>query len=217
MRSAVSTEVRKPARGMRRTLRRAAILAALVAALVLAHRPLLAGVARLMTVETPIERADAILPLYQDPRTIPAAAATWLHRGFAKQILLYRPKLRRLEKLGLRPRPQEIMRRLLESQGVPPECIVEIGSDVDSASELVETLAGFLGPNRESRVIVVASAPRSRLTWAPLQNAVAGRLIDLRLDAVAPAEFDERTWWNTREGVITYFDSYVLLLLRFVR
>jgi hypothetical protein len=201
----------------RKAVRHAAILAALLVIALFARTPILVGVAQFMTVETPIERADAIVPLYQDPLTIPGAAAAWLEREYATNIVVYRRKLSRVERLGLRPAPHVIMRRLLEERGVRPERIVEIGDEIEREADLIEPLARFLGTNSRKRVIVVASAPRSRLAWSALDDAATRAGIDLQLDAVAPKAFDEHTWWKTRDGVITYFDSYCLWLLRWIR
>ena len=202
---------------MRRpTLRRLGVVAATLVTLWIAHPVLLTSVGSFMTVEISIEHADVILPMYQDPETIPAAAAEWLRRGYGKRIVLYRQKPGRLERLGLRPPRHETMRRLLESHGVPFERITEIGDDIDSNVELIGALAAHLDHRATARVLIVSAAPQSRLTWKVLQNAANGRLV-LGIDAVTPKEFSAHNWWTNRDGLITYFDSYTLWLLRMIQ
>lgn len=171
-----------------------------------------------MTIRDPLERADLILPLYHEPDTIPFAAADLYHRGYADRVAIRRTRPGRLEVLGLLPPPHEVWRRMLEAEGVPPAAIVVIGSKLDNNNfELAQAMVPFLGSRRKIRVIVVASAPLSRLSRHDLRRALAGFPIELLIYPVPPREFDERTWWRSRKGWITYFDVYCLWLLRFLR
>ena len=201
----------------RRWARRTALAVVLIGALVFLRGSILAGLARAVTVTTPPTQVDLIVPLYHDPLTIPAATVDLLRRGYAGRIGLYRPRPRRLEAMGLLPHADVIWRRILESQGVPPHAIVEIGHDIRDETGLAEAMTEFFKSQPRSRILFVASAPRSRLAWASLRRAFERTHVGISIYAVAPAGFDERNWWQSRDGVVTYFDAYALWLLRAVR
>lgn len=186
----------------------------LALALGLLHAPILTGIALFMTIRDSLEPADLIVPLYQEGDTVPFAAAELYRRGYARQLALWRTRPTRLETLGLLPPPHEIWRRVLQREGVPPEAIVVIGSEIGNDERLSRALAASL---TRGRVIVVASAPLSRLSRNDLRHGLAGAPIELRMYPVRPKEFDEGTWWRSRKGWLTYFDAYVLWLLRFLR
>jgi hypothetical protein len=78
-------------------------------------------------------------------------------------------------------------------------------------------MAPLLRSRRKIRVIVVASAPWSRLSRDDLRRDLAGSPIELLIYPVPPREFDEHTWWRSRHGLVTYFDAYYLWLVRLLR
>lgn len=188
----------------------------LALALGLLHAQILTGIATFMTIRDPLERADLILPLYHGGDTVPFAAELY-RRGYADRVALGWTKPGRLEALGLVPSPHEAWRGVLEAEGVPPEAIVVIGSKIANEVELAQAVAAFLESRGKSRAIVVASAPLSRLSRHHLRRGLTGSPVELRMYPVWPREFDERTWWRSRRGWITYFDIYCLWLLRFLR
>ncbi len=182
----------------------------------LLHGPVLTGLASLMVIRDPLERADLILPLGQG-ETILSAAAALHHRGYAGRVAVARTRPQRLELLGLLPPPHEISREVLMAEGVPPEAIITIGSQIRDDVELGRALAAFFENRAAGRVIVVVSAPFSRLTRHDLRRGLAGFPVEMRIYPVPPREFDERTWWRSRRGLLTHFDVLVLLTLRLLR
>lgn len=189
----------------------------LAVALGLLHAPILTGIATFMTIRDPLEPADLILPLYHDGDTVPFAAAELYRRGYADRVAVRRTRPTRLETMGLVPPPHEVWRAVLEAEGVPPEAIIMIGSQSGSEGELARAMTASLGSRKKIRVIVVATAPWSRLSRHDLRGSLVGSPIELRMYPVRPKDFDERTWWRSRKGWITYFDVYCLWLLRFLR
>jgi hypothetical protein len=185
----------------------------LALALALFHAKILAGVAHFMTIRDPLEKADLIVLLYH-AGDVPFAASA-LHRGgYAPRLALARTRPTRLEALGVLAPRHETWRRLLAAEGVPATAIVTVGSQIANEEQLGRALAAFLG---SGRVIVVASAPWSRLSLNALRRGLSGAPIDIRMYPVRPKKFDERSWWRSRHGWITYFDAYVLWLLRWLR
>lgn len=201
------------------TRRLGLLLAGLSVALLIGifHNFILTSIASFMTIGDPIEKADLILPLYHERHTIPFAAASLYHRRYADRVVLIRTRPSRLESLSLVPAPHEVWRGALEAERVPPEAIITIGPHVENNLDLARAVVAFLGSHRKSRIIVVASAPLSRISRYDLRRWLAGSSIEVRMYPVSPREFDEKTWWRSRHGWITYFDAYFLLALRLVR
>lgn len=188
----------------------------LLGALAVLWQPLLLGVASFMAARSPLDKADVILPLYQDSVSISAGVADLYRRGLAPRVVLYRVEPNRLEKLGLLPPAHEGWYKLLEARGVPPTAIETIGS-VKNNVELGHAIGGLARGSGRLRVIVVASAPTSRLSRDALRRGLGESPVDLLMHPVMPRNIDERAWWRSRAGWITYFDAYCLWLLGFVR
>lgn len=195
----------------RRTL--IGVIGGLIAVAIL-WRPLLLALAAFMGVSNPLEKADLIVPLYQDSVAIPQAVADLYQQGLAPRVVLYRVEPNRLEKLGLTPPAHDGWYELLEARGVPKSAIESVGS-MKNFVELGHAIGG-LAQNRRLRVIVVASAPASRLSRAALRRGVGAAAVDLLMHPVVPTQIG-RTWWRSKAGWITYFDAYCVWLLRFVR
>jgi hypothetical protein len=172
-----------------------------------------------MTVRSPLERADFILPLYHDSDSVSASVADLYRQRLAPRVVLHRVEPDRLEKLGLVPPPHEVWRKLLEARGVPARAIETIGSGVENDVELGSAVAGLArgSGSRRIRGIVVASAPGSRLSRDALRQGLGESPVDVWMHPVMPREIDERAWWRSRAGWVAYFDAYCLWLLGFIR
>lgn len=185
--------------------------------LVFLHGRMLTGVAVFMTIRDRLEVADLILPLYHEGHTVPFAAAELYRRGYAKQVGVLSTKPSRLEALGIIAPPHRVWRSVLKTEGVPEGSIITIGSHIGNNQQLAEAVTAFLKTHGKSRIIVVASAPFSRLTRYDLRRWLGGFSADIRIYPVALREFDEKNWWKHRHGWVTYFDAYFLLALRLLR
>lgn len=205
--------------GHHRKIRKIVLISGLALAVTLGllHRQILTGLAAFMTVRDPLQVADLILPLYQEGDTVPFAAADLYRRGYAERVAVVSTKPNRLEALSLIPPPHQVWRAVLEARGVPAVAIITIGSEIQNMRELAQALKTYLKNRRKTRVIVVASSPLSRISRYDLHRWLAGSSVEVRIYPVPPREFDEKTWWKSRHGWITYFDAYFLFALRLVR
>lgn len=190
---------------------------AIWAALGFFHHHILAGFAFFMTIRDPLEPADLILVLNHEGDTIPFGAAALYDLGYAGHIALVRSRPSRLESLGLLQPRHEVWQKVIEGEGVPPKAILTIGSNIRNSVEIGQALAALARKSGMKRIIVVASAPLSRISRNDLLRGLVGSRLDIRLYPVKPRKFDERTWWQTRDGWVTYFDVYCLWLVRFFR
>ena len=192
-------------------------LVVLLGLLALLWQPFLLGVAAFMTVSSPVEKADFILPLYDDFDSVSAGVADLYRRQLAPRVVLYRMKPTRLEELSLVEPPHQVWGKLLEAKGVPPDAIEIIGSDVEDEVQLGNALSGLARDAGRIRLIVVVSGPRSRIARNALGRGLDGANVDLRMFPVTPPDIDERAWWRSRPGWIAYFDAYCLWLISFFR
>lgn len=203
--------------GSRRRRIRWGIAAAVVAGALLAHAPLLRLCARAVIADMPLQQADAVLPMYQDPPLVAAATAAIVKRGYAPRVVLPRLRPSRLESVRLKQPRHEAWRNMLEDNGVPHESIVIAGSSIGSTRELASALVSSLGASGRVRVIVVASQPVSRLSLIDLRRAAVGLPLDITMHAVRTGEFDETNWWRSKRGRLAYADAYFLTLVRLFR
>lgn len=170
-----------------------------------------------MSARDALEPADYMLVLYHEGHTVPFAAADLFHRGYANQVVLGQMHPSRLEALGLMPLRHELWRNVLVSEGVPPEAITIIGDRLQNDVDLGRALAAHLSHRRKPRVIVVASAPASRLSRNDLRQGLDGTSVEPRMYPVPRREFNERTWWKSRHGWVSYFDASYLWFVRLLR
>src|SRR5207237_5721342 len=108
-------------------------------------------------------------------------AAELYHRGYAGRVALGRTRPTQLEALGLVPPPHQVWRGVLEAAGVPPAVIITIGSQIENDVGLARAVVDFLGSRSKSRIIVVASAPWSRLRQSALRRGLDGSAVEMRM------------------------------------
>ncbi len=185
--------------------------------LYLLHPQLLIGIAKFMAIRDPLDKADFILPLYHEGQTVLFAAADLHRHGYASRLVLGHSRPSRLEALGLVSPAHEVWRGVLEAEGVPPEAITMFGSQIDNEVEMGRALGTYLLGRGNSRIIIVASAPASRLSKNDLLRGLDNFPVEVRMYPVQLREFNEQPWWRSRHGWVSYFDVYFLWLLRWLR
>lgn len=200
----------------RRGRRRALAAAGVVLGLFVAHGPLLRSVARAIAADTTPPSADFILPLYHEPQAVAPAAAQLLRSGHAPRIALYEARPTRMEIIGVIPKRHETWRDLLHTSGVPRDRIDLFGRSVTSYRQILEEILAST-TTRPIRLTAVATRPLSRIAAIDLRRAAEGLPVQVHVHATASAAVDERIWWRSSAGLVTYFDAYTLWLLRMAR
>lgn len=198
----------------RKRLRQLALLAAALALAAAAHAPVLRGIAAWASVDEPPEPASLIVPLGD-----PAAAARLVERDQGARVAVWRGPPNRLVALGLEPRADQQQRVLLERLGVPGERIVLLPDPTDDVvliGRAVRTWLDGAAPSRPARVLLVAPAPWSRLFRHDLRRGLQGAA-EVTVVATAVPGLDQRRWWRSEVGLLTYLDVYCLWAMRLTR
>jgi uncharacterized SAM-binding protein YcdF (DUF218 family) len=172
---------------------------------------LLSRAARWLNVGQSPQRCDYVLVLPGGEETRPFAAAALIKAGFAGQVLVPRTRSSPDVDEGIRRPAHEIIREVLVLEGVPPDDIAFIGRDSASTYTDALALAEFLQTRGRASVAVVTNQYHTRRASWVLWRALGDRAADVRMVAVPVDGFDEDTWWQTREGTLTYLAEFAKL------
>lgn len=186
-------------------------------ALYLARQPLLTAAARALTIDDAEAPADYLVVLGGNAETRPFAAAALYRKGFAPKVLIFAHRSDRIIDLGLAPTAEELYRKVLEFEGVPPDAIERLPGVVDSSWDEARSLRRFLISHPARRVILVTSPEHTRRARWVFHKVLAGMSLDVRTAPARHLEFDEADWWKHDEGVLAYLHEYFKLLVYWTR
>lgn len=190
-------------------------IAVLAAAAVLATLPF-AG--RLLVVEDPFQKSDAIVVLAGAPADRWLEAADLFHEGAAPRILLSPGRIdsavRIARQRGVRLLSEsEAVRDALGQLGVPAEAVSAIPGSVDNTADEAAACREVAQRNGWTRLIVVTSKYHSRRTRFAFRRAFRGTPVTI---AVRGSRYDESTprrWWRNRNDIRFVVGEYEKLLL----
>jgi uncharacterized SAM-binding protein YcdF (DUF218 family) len=146
------------------------------------------------------QKADAILVL-GGSFTRPFQAADLYRQGLAGKIYVSvpvrEPQYRLLDEAGVAyPREEEIVRQVLQKQGVPASAIAYFGKDsISTAAEAQAARALFAGGS--PRLLVVSSPYHLRRVRMIFTDAFPGA--DIRVIATSYDPFPH-SWWNDQSA-----------------
>jgi uncharacterized SAM-binding protein YcdF (DUF218 family) len=152
-----------------------------------------------------------VLVLPGGEETRPFAAAALVKAGLAGQVLIPRTHTSVDVDAGMHPPAHEIDRQVLLHEGIAPTDIVFIGQDSVSTYTDALALAEFLRTRDDSSVAVVTNHYHTRRASWVLQHMLADRAAGVQMVAVPVDGFDEDTWWQTRDGTVTYAAEFTKL------
>lgn len=178
----------------------------------------LSAYARLFTVNTATQGADAMIIMSGNIDTRPAYAAKLYHDGYASRVFLTQEKnwngklspyvearnaYAEMELLKLRV-PVEFLPSTFEKGGM---------STFDEAYDTAEFLQKNPGIQH---IIVVTDAPHTYRTYYAFNKVLEAKglgYIQLELAAAPNEVFDESNWFTTEKGIIYYLEETVKILL----
>ncbi|HUM15450.1 MAG TPA: YdcF family protein [Candidatus Nitrosotalea sp.] len=195
---------------------------ALVATLALAvvavavHRPVLRAAGRVLVVESPRERADAIVVVAGSSPSREALAAARFREGLAPLVLVSRQfvpnRVRQLIDLGIRPLDfQGESVAALEKYGVPRNAIITLAEPVEITETEVRGVVAAARARGWHRVLLVTTAfhsRRVRLIW----SREAGPGIEAGVAVVHDECSSGPAWWRRRRCSETVLHEYLGLL-----
>lgn len=158
------------------------------------------------------EKSDAICILLGDFRVRPLRAAELYHRGFADRILIV-------------DYPEDMLFGSLESQlaqvmtmraGVPLDKLVLIRGKVTSTREEARFYREYAEEHQLKSLLIVTSSFHTRRSRWIFQKVFAGSNIKLSFAAARQPFIDETNWYQTDEGLVTYFSETLKTIYYFL-
>ncbi|MDB5351833.1 MAG: hypothetical protein JWN86_3080 [Planctomycetota bacterium] len=194
-------------RRWRRRLVRFGTVLGVLAVLVAFHRPLLAGFAGLFRVNDPAP-SDAIVMLLGGPSERPPRAAELYRKGLAPLVLLGTST----EDPNARVNETNLAIADMVQLGVPRSAIHVMPGKVTSTQHEAMKVAEFSAAHPLRRVTVITTSfHTARARWI-FRKVLRGKGIDIRMAAARHPQFDERSWFRSDEGLVTYFAEAIKTL-----
>ena len=186
-------------------------------ALWLARVPILTGIARVLSVRSPLAPAELLYQFGGDYLARSRVTADLYARGLAPRVVLMRvadhPHV-----AGLYVNDTDITVRLLERLGVPRSAIdvYSSGDGVSSTTEESGDLSRVLRQDGTRSVIAVTSWYHSRRARWALRRALDGAPVRIAMANAPTLGYDAGNWWRAEEGAIAVFEEYLKFLHNFL-
>ena len=178
---------------------------------------LLTGYARLFTVDTATQGADAMIIMSGNIDTRPEYAAKLYHEGYAKRVFLTQEKNwegKWSPYVDARNKYAEL--NLLELK-VPVEFLPTMGEGCMSTFDEAYDAVDFLKKNPDVlHLIVVTDKPhtyRTHYAFRKVMDANGLGHIQLEMAAAPNDVFDETDWYRTEKGILYYFEETIKTVL----
>lgn len=198
-------------RSLGRLILVAASLAGIAAALWLARAPMLTAAASFLTVEDTVEPADVILMFPGEANVRPTRAAELYDAGLARTIVMPRAENPDGDTLGVMPNMTDAAALVMQRLGVPRDAIVVLKTPGGSTStrDDVRLFREYVERHDVRRVIAVTSMYHTRRARWALRRALEGLAVDIMMAPAPELGFSESDWWQSEDGLITYFQEYL--------
>lgn len=168
--------------------------------------PILKGLAHAWIINDPVTKADAIVVLGGGVDTRPFAAARLYHQGFAPRILIMFCETNSATELGLTPSEDDLTRKVLESQNVPPSAITVVGRGVASTFEESIAVHEWGTTNRIKTLIIPTELFHTRRVRWVFRRTFKDSGVRFILVPIPGWNYDSDNWW-LHEGGVTSFQN----------
>ncbi len=166
------------------------------------RQPLLQGFAQAWTMDTPLEKADAILVLGGGVDVRPFAAARLYQQEYAPKVLVAAPPLKRTAQLGLVRSHGELNREVLRHEGLPEEAILALGKDLNNTFQEATALREWVKTASAKTVIIPTDAIHTRRVAWMFNKVLAGSGCKAIVTAVENPDYGLHNWWMSEAGVV---------------
>jgi len=177
---------------------------ALIGALSIAVVILFLGIGRWLTIEDPLEKAQAIVVLSGRMPIRAIEAARLYHAGYASQIWLTRPAgpAESLQAMHIAYRGEDFYNtRVLMHEGVPENAIRVLDAPIANTVDEVRVVARELARQTATTVILVttkAHTRRVRTLWRKIADPRGRALVRAPQDD----SFQPARWWRTSNDAL---------------
>ena len=202
---------------VRRILTGRRVLAGVAVAVGLAsifHNPLLRGVSGLLVVVEPHAPASAILVLDGDKRF--DVAARRVAEG-TQSVLLIRRRPGRLERMGILPAGDVLVRRELSKRHVPAERISWLSEEPVSQSETLFLLGAWLHEHSDRDIDMLCDCFSTRVWKMKLKELDSEARSRVHLVGLSKQDYDQNTWWRSKQGCREVVNSYLSLAFHWLK
>jgi uncharacterized SAM-binding protein YcdF (DUF218 family) len=175
---------------------------------------LLRGLSRLLVVDESHAGTTCVALLGGDGRH--DRAAGFYHDGRARQVLLVQSYPDRLEALRLVPSRDEVDRQALLARGVPDAAVTVIPGQARDDWERVRALRPWLQDHPGVHVHLVCERFGSRRLQLLCRRVLGPDAARVHLLALAPGDYDETNWWQSKEGLLDFLRQVVVLTYAWV-
>lgn len=198
-------------RGLRRLVLAAASLVAIAAVLWVARAPILTAIGRFLTVEDTLEPADVILMFPGEANVRPTRVAELYDIGLAPTVVIPRSQNPDGDTSGVLPNLTDAAAAVMQRLGVPSDAIVILKTPGGSTStrDDVRIFREYVERHDVRRVIGVTSMYHTRRARWALRRALDGLPIEIMMAPAPELRFSEDDWWQSEDGMVTYFKEYV--------
>lgn len=183
----------------------------IAAVLCLLHRPILRGMGRLLIVQDPLERCEALFVLSGNAFDRGREAARLHAEGWApKVVCLGGEKNPALELYGIADLSWQSTRRVLLEEGVPAAAIDSLPLGTSTFEEF-EAIADYCHARGLRRVMVVSSLFHTRRIDEFFRIRLKLDGVDMVLRGADESGFDEDRWWEEEAGLLFLNSEYIKL------
>jgi uncharacterized SAM-binding protein YcdF (DUF218 family) len=177
-------------------------------------QPLARGVAQVLIVDEPLQKAAAIVVLQGGPVFRDSEAAAAYHGGWAPKVVISRDvppaHVVAARQLGFAyPINVETSLYVLHARGVPDEAVVVLPGVARTTVEELANVFMVLGPGEEPLIVVTSPTHTRRVGMLWRRIAGTSRPLILRFTRSDP--FDPNRWWQDREQIVTVLREYLSL------
>jgi len=187
----------------------------LVLLLFLARRPILQAAGSFLVVDESESPADYVLILDADRGY--EHAANLYHAGSFTGVVLIETCPNRLERTNILPTLTVLFRQQLRARRVPDQAVTVLPGEARNDWETARLLGDWLRQHPGERVTALChrfNSRRTRYIFDTVLGAESAPRVSLR--AIPQRGFDETSWWQSKAGLLDFFDhsvglGYVLL------
>lgn len=166
------------------------------------RQPLLQGFMEAWAVDEPLQKADAIVVLGGGLDVRPFAAAELYKQGYAPQVLVAIPPVKRAESMGLVQSHGAHNRAVLLHEGVPETAIVSLGTDLKNTCQEALALREWLKTSQVKRIIIPTEAMHTRRVRWLFDKILADQGVEIIVTRLESPEYNASNWWMSETGLI---------------
>ena len=185
------------------------LLSLLLAGAYAARAAWLPGVARFLDVGDSVAKTDYAFVLGGGADHRPFAAAALYRKGLVGCVLVPRTQSSPSTEDGIVPPSHELVRQVLEHEGVPKESIVIMAMECASTRDEARALRSFLEGHPSAVVTAVTTWWHTRRARRVFRRGLGTASQRVRFLAVPTETFRPEDWWRTHAGVTACVSEYI--------